>query len=105
MSADKKNVTYAPETSGFYPLRPMQRWLINTNFNKTNSTMMNICAFYKLDDSIDLEKAMQAVNDTVAAHDVFKTRFVFNEEVGEICQRFDGEVTPVKVEKLSAEEF
>ena len=72
---------YAPETTGSFPLRPIQRWLLNTHLNKVNSTMMNISAFYKLDDSIDLEKAVKAVNDTVAAHDVFKCRFVFNEEV------------------------
>ena len=96
---------YAPESSGFFPLRPIQLWLLNTHLNKVNSTMMNISAFYKLDDSIDLEKAVKAVNDTVAAHDVFKCRFVFNEEVGEICQRFDGEVTPVEIEKLSDAEF
>ena len=100
-----KLITYALKTLGIYPLRPIQRWLIDTHLNKVNSTMMNITAFYKLDDSIDLEKAAQAINDTVAAHDIFRCRFVLNEEIGEICQRFDGEVTPVTVEKISEAEF
>ena len=89
----------------YYPLRPIQRWLIDTHFNKVNSTMMNITVLYKLDDSIDFEKAAQAINETVAAHDIFKTRFVIHPETGEICQRFDGEITPVTVEKLSDAEF
>ena len=100
-----KLVNYALKTLGVYPLRPIQRWLIDTHFNKVNSTMMNITAFYKLDDSIDLEKAVQAVNETCEAHDIFRCQFVFNEEIGEICQRFDGEFTPVKIEKLSDAEF
>ena len=107
MSTDynAKLVSYALKTLGVYPLRPIQRWLIDTHFNKVNSTMMNISAFYKLDNSIDLEKAKQAINDTCEAHDIFRCRFVLNEEIGEICQRFDGEFTPVKIEKLSDAEF
>ena len=107
MSTDstKKITNYAPETSGFYPLRPIQRWLIETNLNKVNSTMMNVNAFYQIDNSIDFEKAAKAINETVAAHDIFKTRFVLHPETGELCQRFDGEITPVKIEKLSDAEF
>ena len=93
-------VNYALKIAGFYPLRPMQLWLIDTHFNKANSAMMNITLFYKLDNSIDLEKLAQAINETCAAHDIFKTRLVFHEDTADICQRFDGEITPVKVEKI-----
>ena len=108
--AEKTNYTtriinYALKVSGFYPLRPMQLWLIDTHFNKAKSAMMNISVLYKYDDSIDLEKLAQAINDTCAAHDIFRTRFVFHEDTEDICQRFDGEITPVTVEKISDEEF
>ena len=42
-------------TDGFYPLRPIQRWLVDTHFRKANSTMMNIGALLKLDEAVDLE--------------------------------------------------
>ena len=98
-------VNYALKTSGFYPLRPMQLWLIDTHFNKANSTMMNVGALYKYDDSIDLEKLAQAINDTVARYDMFRCRLVFHEGTADLCQRFDGEITPVTVEKISDAEF
>ena len=98
-------VNYALKTSGFYPLRPMQLWLIDTHFNKANSTMMNIGALYKYDDSIDLERLAQAINETVARYDMFRCRLVFHEDTADLCQRFDGEITPVTVEKISDAEF
>ena len=98
-------VNYALKTSGFYPLRPMQLWLIDTHFNKANSTMMNVGALYKYDDSIDLEKLAQAINETVARYDMFRCRLVFHEGTADLCQRFDGEITPVTVEKISDAEF
>ena len=40
---DKENLFTAEDIEkGFYPLRPIQRWLIDTHFNKAKSTMMNI---------------------------------------------------------------
>jgi len=98
-------VNYALQTCGFYPLRPMQLWLIDTHFNKANSTMMNIGALYKYDDSIDLERLAKAINDTVAAYDMFRCRLVFHEGTSDLCQRFDGEITPVTVEKISDADF
>ncbi len=100
-----KNFSQKDIANGFYPLRQIQSWLINTHFNKVNSTMMNITAFSEIDNSIDLEKLSKAINETVAAHDIFKTRFVVHPETGEICQRFDGEIFPVEVEKFSDAEF
>ena len=38
----------------FYPLRPMQRWLINTNLEKINSNMMNLSVLVKFEPSINL---------------------------------------------------
>ncbi len=98
-------VNYALETAGFYPLRPIQRWLIDTHFNKANSTMMNIGGLYKLDDSIDMEKLAAAITDISNAHDIFKCRLVFHEGTSDLCQRFDGEIVPVEVEKISDAEF
>ena len=90
---------------GFYPLRPFQKWIIDRNFHKANSTMMNIGSFVKLNPEIDVEKFIDAVNKVLESHDIFRQKFVFHPETGEICQRFDGEIFPVRVENWSDEDF
>lgn len=95
----------APADNGFYPLRPVQRWLIDTHFRKANSTMMNVGALGKLDDSVDMERLAEAVNGVLNAHDVFRCRLVFHPDTGEICQRFDGSVKKIVVETLSEAAF
>lgn len=90
---------------GFYPLRPIQRWLVDTHFHKANSTMMNVGGLGRLDDSVDMERLAEAVNGVLNAHDVFRCRLVFHPDTGEICQRFDGSVKKVVVETLSEEAF
>ena len=92
-------------TAGFYPLRPMQRWLIDTNFKKPESNMMNLTVLVKFEPSINLKKLEDAVNAVLKAHDIFSCRFFMNPETKEIRQRFDCEITPVTVEKMSDEEF
>ncbi|ORT99974.1 Non-ribosomal peptide synthetase [Anaerovibrio sp. JC8] len=90
---------------GFYPLRPIQRWMMDTHFQKANSTMMNEGGLAKLDDSIDMERLAGAINDTLAAHDIFRCRILFHPETGEISQRFDGTLSKVRIESLSEAEF
>ena len=69
------------------------------------STMMNIASCLSLDPSIDVERLAKAINDTLEYHDIFKCRLAIDLETGDICQRFDGEIFPVTVEKLSDAEF
>lgn len=90
---------------GFYPLSPIQRWMMDTHFQKANSTMMNEGGLAKLDDSIDMERLAGALNDTLAAHDIFRCRILFHPETGEISQRFDGTLSKVRIESLSEAEF
>jgi len=92
-------------TDGFYPLRPIQRWLVDTHFRKANSTMMNIGALLKLDEAVDLERLAEAVNDVLETYDIFRCRLVFHPDTGEVCQRFDGSVSKVRVEILSEMAF
>ncbi len=91
--------------NGYYPLRPMQRWIVDNHFIKARSTMMNIHRFLKLDKSIDMQRVADTFNQILNAYDIFRCRFVFHPETNDICQRFDGEITPVIVEKISDEEF
>lgn len=88
-----------------YPLRPVQRWMVDTHFMKARSTMMNTGGFLKLDPAVDMNLLAKAVNSVVENHDIFRCRFVMNIETGELCQRFDGEIKPVTVEFMTAEEF
>ena len=88
-----------------YPLRPIQRWLIDTHLQKARSTMMNVGALLRLDPSIDMERLAAALNDVIHSYDIFRCRLVFDSETGEICQRFDGELARVFVESLSDEAF
>lgn len=98
-------INYALKTCGYYPLRAMQLWLVDTHFNKVNSTMMNNGALLKLAPEIDLNRIAQAVNDTLNNYDIFRCRLIFHPDTNDLCQRFDGEIIPVTVEKISDEEF
>ena len=88
-----------------YRLRPMQRWLIDTHFEKAKSTMMNIASCLRLDPSIDVERLAKAINDTLEYHDIFKCRLAIDLETGDICQRFDGAISPTVFERMNAEQF
>ena len=89
----------------YYPLRPIQRWLTDTNFHRAKSTMMNNGGLGRLEPEVDMERLAEAVNGVLNAHDIFRCRLVFHPETGELCQRFDGEVERVVVESLSEEAF
>ncbi len=89
----------------FYPLRPAQRMMVDTHFQKAQSTMMNTGGLVKLDNSVDLELLAEALNGLLSAYDIFRCRLVLHPETGEICQRFDGEVGKVYVETMSDEAF
>ena len=89
----------------FYPLRPIQRRLVDTHFKKAKSTMMNVGALMKLSPVIDMDRLADAINDTLDAHDIFRCRLVIHPETQDICQTFDGEIIKVKVEQTSDEEF
>ena len=91
--------------SQFYPLRPIQRWMVDTHFMKARSTMMNTGGLIRLDPSIDMERLAAAVNDVLASYDIFRCRLAIHPETGDICQRFDGELIKVYVETLSDEAF
>ncbi len=91
--------------SPFYPLRPIQRWMVDTHFQRARSTMMNTGGLIRLDASIDLELLAEAVNGLLETYDIFRCRLVFHPETGDICQRFDGELEKVRVEILSDEAF
>lgn len=89
----------------YYPLRPIQRWLIDTHFNKAKSTMMNIGALLKLKSMIDMERLADALNQVLETYDIFRCRLVFHPETSDMCQVFDGEIAKVEVERMSEEEF
>ena len=92
-------------TKKFYPLRPIQRWLVDTHFNKAKSTMMNIGGLFKLSAKIDLQRFVDAINEVLNAHDIFSCRFVFHPETSDLCQIFDGEIEPVKIIRMNDEAF
>lgn len=96
---------YAIKYSGFYPLRPMQICLFDMQLTKARSTMLNVKGFFKLDNSVDMERFAKALNDTIDNYDIFRCRFIFHPDTSDLCQRFDGEITPVKVEHISDGEF
>ena len=95
----------ALRTRGYYPLRPMQLWIVDSQFYKAKSTMMNLARLLKFSPEFDLNRLAQAINDTLNYYDIFRCRLVFHPETNDICQRFDGEILPVTVEKISDEEF
>ena len=92
-------------TKKFYPLRPIQCWLVDTHFNKAKSTMMNIGALLKMSNAVDMYRLAVAINNVLNTHDIFRCRFLFHPETSDLCQIFDGDIEPVQVENLSDEEF
>lgn len=95
----------ALRTRGYYPLRPMQLWIVDSQFYKAKSTMMNLARLWKISPEVDLNRLAQVVNDTLNYYDIFRCRLVFHPVTNDICQRFDGEIIYTKVEKISDEEF
>lgn len=95
----------AEDTTVFYPLRPVQRMMIDLHFQRAKSTMMNTGALVRLDDSLDLELLAEALNGLLSAYDIFRCRLVLHPGTGELCQRFDGEVEKIYVETMSDESF
>lgn len=89
----------------YYPLRPIQRWLIDTHFNKAKSTMMNIGGLYKVPVQIDTQRLADAINEVFYSHDIFRCRLAFHPETCELCQTFDGKIMPVIIEEWTDEEF
>ena len=83
----------------------IQRWMVDTHFMKAKSTMMNTGALIRLDPAVDMERLAAALNDVLASYDIFRCRLVIHPETGDICQRFDGDITKVVVETLSDEAF
>ena len=51
----------------FYPLRPVQRWLVDTHFQKAQSTMLNTGGLVQMDAAIDMEVLATAVNSLLEA--------------------------------------
>ncbi|MBR6012849.1 MAG: hypothetical protein IK062_03580, partial [Selenomonadaceae bacterium] len=100
-----KNFSEKDIEKGFYPLRPFQRWIIDRNFHKAKSTMMNESILMKIHPQIDIDRLIDAFNKVFENHDIFNCRLVFHPENNELCQRFDGKFFPVKVEEWSDEEF
>lgn len=98
-------LNYAIKSCGFYPLRPMQLCLFDMQLTKARSTMLNVHGLLKLDERVDMERFAKALNDTLNNYDIFRCRFMFHPGTSDLCQRFDGEIVPVKVEKISDEEF
>lgn len=88
-----------------YPLRPIQRWMVDTHFNKAKSTMMNIGTLFKLAPTIDTQRLADALNTVINTYDIFRCQLVFHPETCELCQTFDGETMPVVIEEWTDEEF
>lgn len=93
------------EERKIYPLRPIQRFLIDAHFKKAKSTMMNVGALLKLSPVVDMERLAYAINETLEAHDIFRCRLILDPETQDISQTFDGEIVKVKIEHTSDEEF
>ena len=93
------------ETKKFYPLRPIQRYFIDTHFKKAKSTMMNVGMLLKLSPVVNMKRLAAAVNEVLKAHDIFRCRLTINPDTEDICQTFDGEIVEVQIEKTSDEEF
>lgn len=85
----------------YYPVRPIQRWMFDTQLSHARSTMLNIGGLFRLDNRLDFDKFIAAVKETLKAYDVFGTRFLFHPQTNELCQTFTSEREPITIEELS----
>ncbi len=88
-----------------YPLRSVQRMMIDDHFGMIRSTMMNMGGIVHLDPSTDMEKLRDSINFVIHDHDLFRCRFQMDMSSGEIMQRFDGELHDVEIEDTTDEEL
>ena len=93
------------ENHRLYPLRPIQRVIIDDNLKSIRSTMMNMGGVIILDSSTNLEILREAANIVIREHDIFRCRFLFDEESGDIMQRFDGNLHDIDITEIKDDEF
>ena len=92
-------------TKRYFPLRPIQRRLMDAHFRKAKSTMMNVGALLKLPSSLDPEMIAEVLNEILETHDIFRCRLEFHPETNDLCQTFDTDPPEIEVKKISDEEF
>ncbi len=80
-----------------YPLRPIQRWMIDNNFSSLKSTMMNMGGLLQLDLSVDMDALKDSINIVLHEHDIFRCRFIIDNATGDVKQRFDGEIHDIEI--------
>ncbi len=93
------------EKSLLYPLLPMQRYLIDTQFKKARSTMENVGSIFRLEETVDLEIFAMAVNSMIDDVDIFHCRFEMGSGDGEMYQHFCGEADHVSIEEMPEDRF
>lgn len=49
----------------------------------------------RLDLSVNMEALRDSINMVLHEHDIFRCRFLIDEDTGDIKQRFDGEITEI----------
>ena len=88
-----------------YPLRPVQRWICTLQQRHPQSTAWNLTGLMRLDDEIDFERLVSAVQTVLRRHDVYGTRYFFDPDSGTLRQRFVPERAELLIEDVTQEEF
>jgi mycobactin peptide synthetase MbtE len=86
-----------------YPVRTMQRGILDLQMVHAKSTAWNLGGLYKIDPALDFDRLVQAVETVLGHYAVFGTQFFIDEETIELRQRFVKERIPLKIEELSEE--
>ena len=88
-----------------YPLRPVQRWVCTLQQRHPQSTAWNLPGLMRLDDGIDFDRLVSAVQTVLQRHDAYGTRYFYDPGSGSLRQRFVSERAPLCIEDVTQEEF
>ena len=103
VSADERSAAPQPVHDD-YPLRPVQRWICTLQQRHPQSTAWNLPGLMRLDDGIDFERLVSAVQTVLRRHDAYGTRYFYDNN-GALRQRFVPERAELRIEEVSQEEF
>ena len=88
-----------------YPLRPIQQWICTLQQRHPQSTAWNLPGLMLLDEGVDFERLVSAVQTVLRRHDAYGTRFFYAPDGITVRQRFVPERAELRIEDVTSEEF
>ncbi|MEU4458347.1 amino acid adenylation domain-containing protein [Nocardia fluminea] len=106
-AAGENTITEAGQTSHdrvedrrYYPLTAYQRDIVSVGMRYSNLQVVEVAAFARIQEHIDVERMTRSINDVVRSNDALRLRFDFSD--GELRQWVSTETTKLEVIDFAA---